>query len=165
MNVLDLSVFQNMRKCHAQVSRDHHGMNVMTEDQMWQAAYKAYKQLPSNKITSGFIKAYRLAGRIIKYKGDNSALVGSSSGNRTGVIDDFYSTDKGFTRKDDKIFPVALITYHYAEEEGGKTDEVDAVVKYDTSMLVAEGGLTDIQKVLCNLSILVKEEVGLVKEV
>ena len=35
VNILDLSVFPNMSKRHTQLLCDHHGMYVMTENQIW----------------------------------------------------------------------------------------------------------------------------------
>jgi len=109
VNVCDLSVFPNMSKRHTQLSRDHHGMHVLKEDQIWRAAEQVFRRLPSNKIASGFIQAYRLAKKIINHNGDNSFLSGSIGGIRTGVTIDFQPTDKGLTRKDDKCMPAPPI--------------------------------------------------------
>ena len=109
VNVCDLSVFPCMSKRHTQLSRDNHGMHVLTEEQIWNAAKRVYKDLPSSKIASGFIQAYRLAAKIIKHGGDNSFLSGSSGGIRTGVSNDFQPTDEGLARKDGKILPAPPI--------------------------------------------------------
>ena len=103
VNVCDLSVFPNMSKRHTQLSRDHHGTHVLTEDEIWKAAETVYKQLPSSKIASGFIQAYRLAAKIIQHHGDNTFLAGSSGGIRTGVSNDYLPTDKGLARRDGKV--------------------------------------------------------------
>ena len=72
VNMCNLSVFPNMSKRHTQLSRDHHGMHVLTEDQIWNAAAKVSKQLLSCKVASGFIQGNRLAERIIQHRGNNS---------------------------------------------------------------------------------------------
>lgn len=74
VNVCDLSVFPNMSKRHMQLSRDHQGMHLLTEDQIWHTVELVFKELPSSKIASGFIQAYRLAARIIKYRGEKFFL-------------------------------------------------------------------------------------------
>ena len=103
VNVYDLSVFPNMSKRHTQLSRDHHGTHVLKEDQIWKAAEEVFKELPSCKIASGFIQAYRLAERIIQHRGDNTFLSGSSGGIRTGVSKDFQQTKTGLVRKDGRV--------------------------------------------------------------
>ena len=124
-NVCDLSIFLNMSKRHTQLSREHHGMYVLTEDQIWCAAKEVFKQLLSCKIDSGFIQAYRLVARISEYKGVNSFLSGSSGGIRTGVAKDFYPTDKGLARKDGRVFP-ALTAMTHLVEDVAVVDEVPA---------------------------------------
>ena len=57
VNMCNLSEFPNMSKRHTQLARDHHGMHVLTEDQIWNAAEEVFKKLPSCKIASGFIQA------------------------------------------------------------------------------------------------------------
>ena len=103
VNVCDLSVFPNMSKQHTQLSRDHHGTHDLKEDQIWKAAEEVFKKLPSCKIASGFIQAYRLAEKIIQHRGDNTFLSGSSGGIRTGVSKDFQHTKTGLVRKDGRV--------------------------------------------------------------
>ena len=103
VNVCNLSVFPNMSKRHTKLSRDYHSTHVLTEDQIWNAAEKVYKQLPSHKIASGFIQAYRLAGKIIQHDRDNTFLPRNSGGIRTGVTNNYVPTDKGLARKDGKV--------------------------------------------------------------
>ena len=105
VNVCDLSVFPCMSKRHTQLTREHHGMHVLNENQIWQAAEQVFKELPSCKIASGFIQAYRLCAKIIEHGGDNNFLSGSSGGIRTGVSVDFYPTDKGLDRKYGRVYP------------------------------------------------------------
>lgn len=138
VNVCDLSVFPNMSKRHTQLSRDHHGMHVLKENEIWSTAEQVFKQLPSSKIAAGFIQAYRLSKKIIDSGGDNLFLSGSSGGIRTGVSIDYQATDKGLERKDGRVLPAPEIgTYH---------EEV-----VDSPELVSEGE--------------VAEEVGIVQEV
>ncbi len=105
MNVCDLSVFPGMSKQHSKLSRDHHGMHVLTEDQIWQTAKQVERQLPSAKIASGFVQAYILAAKVIEHKGDSTFLSGSGGGIRTGVSRDFIATEKGVKRRDGKVIP------------------------------------------------------------
>ena len=141
VNVCDLSVFPCMSKRHTQLSRDHHGMGVLTEKQIWIAAEKVFKQLPSSKIASGFIQAYRLADKIIQHSGDNIFLAGSSGGIRTGVTKDFYPTDKGLARKDGRVFSAPQKAYLDEEqlEDGNGMDKVPALVADNGTV----GGLSD----------------------
>jgi len=59
MNVLDLSVFPNMSRRHTQLARDHYGMHVLKENQIFDVAQQVYDDLPSSMIASGFIQAHR----------------------------------------------------------------------------------------------------------
>ena len=113
VNVCDLSVFPCMIKRYTQLTRENYGMHVLNENQIWQAAEHVFKELPSCKISSGFIQAYRLCAKIIEHGGDNTFLSGSSGGIRTGVSVDFYPTDKGLARKDGRVYPKPKqFTYH-----------------------------------------------------
>ena len=105
MNVLDLSVFPNMSRRHTQLARDHYGMHVLKEDEIFDVAQQVYDNLPSSKIASGFIQAHRLAKRVIEHGGDNCFLSGGSGGISTGVTKDFDETSNGLTRRDAQTFP------------------------------------------------------------
>ena len=85
-------------------------MHMLTEDQIWNAAEKVFKQLPSCKVASGFMQANRLAERIIEIRGDNSFLSGSSGGIRTGFSKDFIQTKTGLARKDGRVIPAPPLT-------------------------------------------------------
>ena len=97
MNVLDLSVFPNMSKRHAELARSSGGLHVLTENEVWEAAEKVWKKLPSSKIASGFVQARRIADKVIKAKGANDFLGSGGGGIGVGLCRDFQETRKGMT--------------------------------------------------------------------
>jgi hypothetical protein len=103
MNVLDLSVFPNMSRRHAQLARKRGGLKVLSENEIWAAAKRVWEDLESAKIASGFIQAHRLAKEVIKHDGGNEFL-GVGGGISVGIRDDFHQTAKGLKRKDGKVF-------------------------------------------------------------
>ena len=103
MNVLDLSVFPAMSRRHIALARSMGGLRVLNEDEIWAAAEKVWRDLPSCKIASGYVQAYRIAEKIIKVKGDNGFL-GSNGTPHVGIRKDFHETEKGLSRKDGKVF-------------------------------------------------------------
>ena len=107
MNVLDLSVFPNMSKRHSSLARDHNGMHMLKEDQIWDTAELVWNDLPSCKIASGYVQANRIASKVIHHRGDNIFLSGSNGGISTGVSKDFDESREGLTRKDGQVFIAA----------------------------------------------------------
>jgi hypothetical protein len=45
------------------------------EDETWQNAEDTWKQLPSSKVASAYVQAYRIADKVIQAKGNNKLLV------------------------------------------------------------------------------------------
>ncbi len=74
MNVLDLSVFPGMSRCHCSLPRDRDGLHVLKEDKIWAAANDVWHQLPSCKIASGLVQAHRIAQKMINASGGNEFL-------------------------------------------------------------------------------------------
>jgi hypothetical protein len=71
---------------------------VLPEVEIWKNAESVWNKLPSCKVASGYIQAYRIEEKVIKEKGDNKFLgVGGSI--HTKVREDFYETDNGLAGK------------------------------------------------------------------
>lgn len=102
LNVLDLSVFPAMSRRHMALARAHGGLCVLKEDEIWAAANQVWNDLPSSKIASGYIQAFRLAKKVIEVHGDN-AFLGSSGLIHVGIRKDFVETATGLRRKDGKV--------------------------------------------------------------
>ena len=94
MNVLDLSVFPCMSKRHTEASRNTGGSKVLSPDEIWENAMQVWKKLPNSKIASAYIQAYRIAGKVIKEKGDNS-FCGTTGDLHCGVREDFRERKEG----------------------------------------------------------------------
>jgi hypothetical protein len=103
MNVLDLLVFLSMSRRHIAKGRERGGLQVLSEDQIWETAMGVWVELPNAKIASGFIQAHRIASQVIKAGGDKFLGVGGTP--HVGVRKDFHQTDDGLVWKDSKIFP------------------------------------------------------------
>jgi hypothetical protein len=102
LNVLDLSVFPAMSRRHTALARARGGLCVLKEDEIWAAANQVWNDLPSSKIASGYIQAFRLAKKVIEVRGDN-AFLGSSGSIHVGIRKDFVETATGLRRKDGKV--------------------------------------------------------------
>ena len=103
MNNLDLSVFPAMSKRHTAMGRKRGGLRVLTGDEIWETAWRVWEELPSSKIASGFIQAYRIAAEVIKHRGSN-AFLGTCGTPHVGIRRDFKETATGLTRRDGKVF-------------------------------------------------------------
>ncbi len=102
MNVLDLSVFPCMSRHHINKSRECGGMKVLSQEEIWSNAQQVWTSLANSKVASAYIQAHRIAGKVIKAKGDNKFL-GSDGSIHTGVRNDFRDTvDGALVRKDQK---------------------------------------------------------------
>ena len=104
MNVLDLSVFPAMSKRHTSLARGRGGLSVLKEDDIWFAANEVWNELPSAKVASAYIQAYRIAQKVIAAGGDNDFL-GTSGSIHVGVRKDFDETARGLKRKDGRVLP------------------------------------------------------------
>lgn len=98
--VLDLAVFPAMSKRHSALTRTSVGGKVLKKDEIWDAALKVWKQLPSCKIARGFLQAHRLMAKVIKEKGGNSFVGRGCTGMSCGGTADFNDTVDGIRRKD-----------------------------------------------------------------
>ena len=69
---------------------------------------EAWKELPSENVSSGYMQAYHITAEVIKAKVDNKFLgVGGTGGTpHVGVRADFKdnATRNGLTRKDGRVF-------------------------------------------------------------
>ena len=74
---------------------------MLTEDEIWATAVEVWNSLPSCKISSGFIQAYRIANEVIDCNGCNSFLKGSKM--HCGVRRNFTAT--GLKRTDGYSMP------------------------------------------------------------
>ncbi len=75
---------------------------MLKEDEIWDAAEIVWRDLPSSKIALAYIQANRIAGAIIKSKGNNDFL-GVNGSLHFGVRQDFDETIDGLARKDSKL--------------------------------------------------------------
>jgi hypothetical protein len=73
MNNLDLAVFPAMSERHSDLLVEH-GNTAAACDTIWEAAEKVWKDLDSPSIARGFVLAYRLAKRVVEFKGSNEFL-------------------------------------------------------------------------------------------
>ena len=104
MNVLDLSAFTCMSCRHTEKCRDSQGSKVLQEDEIWENAVNVWNELPNWKIASAYIQAYRIAGKVIKAKGNNNFIGSGGDGIHCHVNSDFKPTcDGGLARKDGKV--------------------------------------------------------------
>lgn len=71
-NNLDLLVSPQTSKCS--MILNNHGNRYALADEIWQAAEKVWKNLPSADIAKGFVLAYRIAEKVIKNGGENTFL-------------------------------------------------------------------------------------------
>ena len=103
MNVLDLSVFPCMSRRHTEKCRNVGGLKVLSEDEIWDNAMKVWNELPSCRIGSSYVQAFRIAQKVIKAKGNNDFLgAGSDEGIHCGIRKDFLETKDGLRRIDRK---------------------------------------------------------------
>jgi hypothetical protein len=103
MNVLDLSVFPCMSRWHIAEGRSRGGLQVLTENDIWQTTLSVWEQLLNAKIASGFVQAHQIAVEVIKANGvmHSLVLVGPP---HVGVRKDFHETSNRLYRKDGKVF-------------------------------------------------------------
>ena len=106
MNNLDLSVFPCISRRHTQLAREHNGLRMLTEDQIWDTAKSVCDRLPSSKVASGFIQAHWIAQRVIEFQGSNSFLTGSKI--HFGVRRDYTETATGLKHSDELLPPLLL---------------------------------------------------------
>jgi hypothetical protein len=95
MNNLDLAVFPAMSKRHSDLLAEH-GNTVAACDTIWEAAEKVWKGLDSPSIARGFVLAYRLAKRVVEYKGSNEFLCDKQF--HCGVRKDYRNTADGIKK-------------------------------------------------------------------
>jgi hypothetical protein len=96
MNNLDLAVFPAMSKRHSRLIRESTD-RCAKPDEIWNAAYIVWCDLPSATIARGFILAYRVAEKVVACKGENGFLHDSSF--HSDVRKDFADTQKGVKPK------------------------------------------------------------------
>ena len=65
MNNLNLSVFPCMSRRHTKLAREQNGLRMLTENEILATAKSVWDDLPSSKVASGFIQAYRIAQRVM----------------------------------------------------------------------------------------------------
>lgn len=99
-NNLDLSVFPQMSKRHSKILSSY-GKKCAPAEEIWQAANQVWKDLPSADIARGFILAYRIAEKVIKYKGKNTFL--QQSDFHSNVRDDFADGPNGVIKKINEV--------------------------------------------------------------
>ena len=108
INVLDLSVFPAMSRRHTALARARGGLCVLKEDEIWAAAEQVWHDLPSSKIASGYIQAFRIAKKVVEVRGDNGFL-GASGSIHVGIRKDFDETATGLRRKDGMVIKAPQI--------------------------------------------------------
>jgi len=96
MNNLDLAVFPAMSKRHSRLIRESTD-RCAKPDEIWNAAYRVWCDLPSATIARGFVLAYRVAEKVVKCKGENGFLHDSTF--HSNVRKDFADTPKGVKSK------------------------------------------------------------------
>jgi hypothetical protein len=86
-----------MSKQHYSLAREHGGIHVLKENEIWTAANDVWHQLPSCKIASGFVQAHRIKQKVINADGGNEFLDNKSfdKGIHCDVLKDFNETIKG----------------------------------------------------------------------
>ena len=60
-----------MSKRHCSIARSLHGVRVLREDEIWNAAVKVWEDLPSSKVANAFVLTGRIAKKIINSNGRN----------------------------------------------------------------------------------------------
>jgi hypothetical protein len=95
MNNLDLAVFPAMSKRHSDLLAEH-GNTVAPCDTIWKAAEQVWKDLDSPAIARGFVLAYRLAKRVVEFKGSNEFLCDKKF--HCGVREDYRNTADGIKK-------------------------------------------------------------------
>eukprot|EP00957_Ditylum_brightwellii_P185434 14119786-Ditylum_brightwellii.AAC.1 len=60
-----------MSKRHIRISIARGGLRVLKEDEIWNVAEQVRRELPSCKIASAYVQAYRIVGKVIAAKGNN----------------------------------------------------------------------------------------------
>lgn len=102
MNVLDLSIFPAMSRRHCHLIRSMHGVRVVRENEIWDAAKRVWDTYPSSKVANAFVQCKRNAEKIIQAKGGNEFLAGVNGTIASNVRKDFNETDEGNKRRDGK---------------------------------------------------------------
>ena len=74
----------------------------MKEDEIWQSAEHVWNHMPSCDIAKAFVLSHTVAQKIVKAKGDNIFLTGTKGGLHACVRKDFYDTETGIARRDNK---------------------------------------------------------------
>jgi hypothetical protein len=96
MNNLDLAVFPAMSKRHSVLLRNYSNTMAPRED-IWKTAQAVWSDLESYAIARGYLLAYRIASKVIAYKGDNTFL--QQQDFHSGIRSDFSNTDWGCVKK------------------------------------------------------------------
>jgi hypothetical protein len=95
MNNLDLAVFPAMSRRHSAVLKEHSN-TVASCDDIWKAAKHVWDTLDSPSIARGFVLAYRLARRVVEFKGSNKFLCDKKF--HCEVRKDYRDTPDGITK-------------------------------------------------------------------
>ena len=74
----------------------------MKENEIWSVAEQVWHDLPSSKIASGYVQAFRIAKKIVEAQGNNGFL-GASGSIHVGICKDFDEMATGLCHKDDKV--------------------------------------------------------------
>ena len=89
-----------MSKRHCSIARSLHGVRVLREDEIWNAAVKVWEDLPSSKVANAFVIAGRIAKKIIHFNGRNDFLSGIDGTLASNVRLDFIETEHRNDRRD-----------------------------------------------------------------
>jgi hypothetical protein len=85
-----------MSKRHSVLLRNF--SNTMTpREEIWKTAQAVWSDLESYAIARGYFLAYRIASKVIAYKGDNTFL--QQQDFHSGIRSDFSNTDWGCVKK------------------------------------------------------------------
>ena len=98
LNVLDLAVFPAMSRRHSELIAGH-SQAVVGADVIWKCAKRVWTNLPSAKIARAHVLAYRIAKKVVRFKGGNEFL-GGKPDLHSRVRQDFDDTDDGIRRSD-----------------------------------------------------------------
>jgi hypothetical protein len=96
MNNLDLAVFPAMSKRHSALL--HNYSNKMApREEIWKTAQTVWRELESASIARGYLLAYRIANKVIEYKGENTFL--QKQDFHSAIRSDFYDTEEGCKKR------------------------------------------------------------------
>jgi ABC-type amino acid transport system permease subunit len=73
-------------------------------EEIWRVAKNVWDNMPNSTIARGFVLAKRIMQQVIRFRGDNTFLLGKEF--QCGVRNDFESVVKGIVKKQ-----IASISY------------------------------------------------------